>query len=192
VPEPLETLVYTDRLLKAEMVAAFNQDAAFPFSGLRASLQAAVADVCLDRLVRADGCLRLARRLAAPGEADEETLRAAISRAYYSVHHSLRSMALWQNKWDPDGHEESIKALKTLLEDNNFRHRSGLLEDTVDRVTEARANRHVADYSPYKVQRDPPNTRWIRITNDSWTDAAQFNLDLAAELSQAAMRFVGS
>ncbi len=190
--EPLETLVYVNRLQKAEMASVFTQNAAFPSSGLRTSLQAAVADVCLDRLVRADGCLRFAWQIAASGEADEETLRAIVSRAYYSVHHSLRSMALWQNKWNPDGHEESIKVFRTLLEDNNFRHRCGLGIDAGDRVLEALANRHVADYSPYNVQRDPPDTRWLRITNGDWGDAAQFNLNLATELSLAAARFIGS
>lgn len=190
--EPLETLVYVDRLQKAEMASVFTQNAAFPFSGLRASLRAAIADVCVDRLVRADGCLRLAQQLASSSGADEETLRAAISRAYYSVHHSLRAMALWQNNWDPDGHEESIKAFRTLLEDNNFRLRSGLPEDTGERVIESRVNRHVADYSPYKVQRTPPDTRPIEISNSSWIDAAHFNIALASELSQAGIRFVGS
>lgn len=191
MPQPLETLIFVHRLTASETAAIFAHDAVFPASGLKSRLLKAIEEACLDRLIRADGCLDLANRLYGAA-VDEETLRAATSRAYYSAHHSLRAMALWQNKWDPDGHEESIKAFKTLLEDNNFHRRSGLSEDAVSRVIEARANRHVADYSPYKVQRDPPNTRWITITNDNWADAARFNLYLATELSQAATRFVGS
>jgi len=191
MPQPLETLIFVHRLTASETAAVFAHDAVFPASGLKPRLLEAIEEACLDRLIRAGGCLDLANRLFSAA-ADEETLRAAISRAYYSVHHSLRAMALWQNKWDPDGHEESIQAFRTLLKDSIFRHRSGLPEDAANRVIEARANRHVADYSPYKVQRDPPNTRWIIITNDSWTDAARFNLDLANEISQAALRFVGS
>lgn len=192
MPQPLETLLYVARLTKAEKVAILAHDAAFPSSGLWSSLREGIEDVCVDRLLRADGCLRMARQLAAPAEADEEALRAAIGRAYYSVHHSLRAMALWQNQWDPDGHEESLKQFKVLLEDNGFRHRSGLAADDYERVAEARTNRHVADYSPYDVQRDPPNTGWIGITNGTWADAAQFNIDLADDVFRGAIRCVGS
>ena len=191
MPQPFETLIFVHRLTASEMAAVFAHDAAFPASGLKSRLLEAIEEACLDRLIRADGCLQLANRLYSVA-VDEETLRASIGRAYYSVHHSLRAIALWQNKWDPDGHEESIQAFRTLLKDSNFRHRSGLPEDAANQVIEARANRHVADCSPYKVQRDPPNTRWIITTNDNWADAARFNLDLANEISQAALRFVSS
>lgn len=191
MPQPFETLVYVARLRKEEKAALFAQEAAFPSSGLMVALLEAVEDVCLDRLVRADACLGLARRLA-DGSPDEETLRAAIGRAYYSVHHALRAMALWQNKWDPDGHEESITEFKALLEDRTFRHRSGLTPDVLGRILEARTNRHIADYSSYNIQRNPPQTRWLGITNGSWTDAVQFNIDVADGILQAAVKCVGS
>lgn len=148
----------------------------------------AIADVCVDRLIRAEGCLRLARQLDA---ADEETQRAVVSRAYYSIHHSLRAMALWTNNWDADGHEESIKQFKLLLGDNEFLRTSSLVADDYQRVAEARTNRHVADYSPYIVQREPPKVKWIGITNGNWADAARFNLSLADEVFQAALKCTG-
>lgn len=191
MPQPFETLVYVARLRKDEKETVFTHQAIFPFSGLRAALLEAVEDVCLDRLVRSDACLALARRLA-DGTPDEETLRAAIGRAYYSIHHALRAIALWQNKWDPDGHDQSIAEFKTLLGDNAFRHRSSLAPDVLERILEARDNRHVADYSPYDVQREPPRTARIGITNNNWTDAAQFNIALADVILQAAVRCVGS
>ncbi len=133
----------------------------------------------------------MARRLMTLGT-DEETWRTCIGRAYYSIHHSLRAMALWQNKWDPDSHEETIEQFRTLLKTKAFRNQSGLAEDSYDQVLEARTNRHVADYSPYEVQRDPPRIAWIGITQGSWAEAARFNINLADAVFNAAMRFVGS
>ena len=191
MPQPLETLIFVHRLTASETAAVFAHDAVFPASGLKPRLLEAIEEACLDRLIRAGGCLDLANRLFSAA-ADEETLRAAISRAYYSVHHSLRAMALWQNKWDPDGHEETIGQLKRLLKDKPFRNQTGLDEDTYDRVIEARTNRHIADYSPYDVQRDPPRTDWVGITRGNWTEAAKFNLTLAEVALEAAVRFIGS
>lgn len=57
--QPFEILVYVHRLQASEKEAVFAQDAAFPSSSLRTSLLEAVEDVCLDRLIRADGCLQL-------------------------------------------------------------------------------------------------------------------------------------
>jgi len=108
MPQPLETLIFVHRLTASETAAVFAHDAVFPASGLKPRLLEAIEEACLDRLIRAGGCLDLANRLFSAA-ADEETLRAAISRAYYS-----------------------------------------------------------------------------------WTDAAWFNLDLVNEISQAALRFVGS
>ena len=100
-------------------------------------------------------------------------------------------MLLWKNKWDPDGHEQSIKEFGTLLQDTAFRNRSGLPLNTEKRVAEARTNRHVADYSPYTFQRDPPGTGRISIAKGTWPDAVQFNLALAEEVFQAAMKYIG-
>lgn len=188
--EPLETRLFIHRLTQAERAGVYAHDVAFPSSGLKASLESAIDDVCVDKLIRADGCLRLAKSLAASGT-DNESQRASIGRAYYSIHHCLRAMVLWQNKWDPDGHEQSLKEFRTLLGDSNFRLRSGLPENTANRVAEARTNRHVADYSPYDFQRDPPDTRRVGISNGSWSDAVQFNIDLADEIFQAAMKCIG-
>lgn len=188
--EPIETRLFTHRLTNAERAAIYAHDIAFPSSGLMASLASAVEDVCVDKLIRADGCLRLAKILVA-SSADNESQRASIGRAYYSIHHCLRAIVLWQDRWDPDGHEQTLKEFRTLLKDSNFRLRSGLPENTGDRVAEARTNRHVADYSPYDFQRNPPDTRRIGISNGSWSDAVQFNIGLADEIFQAAMKCIG-
>lgn len=188
--EPLETRSFIHRLTQAEKASVYAHDTAFPASGLASSLASAVEDVCVDKLIRADGCLRLAQRLALG--ADNESLRAAIGRAYYCIHHCLRAIALWQNKWDPDGHEKSIEEFRKLLKDSAFRAQIGLPGNTGDRVAEARTNRHVADYSPYDFQRDPPDTRRIGISNGRWPDAVQFNINLAEEIFRAAMKCIGS
>ncbi len=188
--EPLETRLLVHRLTQTEKAAVYAHNTAFPSSGLAASFASAVEDVCVDKLIRADGCLRLAQSLAL--DTDNESQRAAIGRAYYSIHHSLRAMVLWQNNWDPDGHEKSIEEFRKLLKDSAFRLQLGLPEDTGNRVVEARLNRHVADYSPYDFQRDPPDTRRLGVSNGSWSDAVQFNIALAEEIFQAAMKCIGS
>ena len=185
---PLQTLIYVARLSADEKRSLLAQGDAFRKSNLKSTLLSAVEDVCIDRLIRAGGCLRLALQLCS--SADEEMVRAAVGRAYYSMHHSLRAMALWRNKWDPDGHEESIRQLKRLLQENAFVHQSGLAADVWKKVTEARTNRHVADDSPYDVQREPEGVAGI--SGNNWTSAAQFNNNLAEELLNSAFKIVGS
>jgi uncharacterized protein (UPF0332 family) len=188
--EPLAALIYLARLNKSELSAVFALQNAFPRSGLFDQFQAAVEDVCIDRLIRADGCLKLAQELKSAG-VEEEHLRAAISRAYYSMHHSLRALLLWQNKWDPDSHEETIKQFKEQLKDKAFRARSGLLEDEWEQVAEARNNRHVADYSPYDRQREAA-LGIIHISEGNWNDAAQFNIALAEKIREVTRKVIGT
>ncbi len=190
MPEPYETRLFIHRLTQMEKAAVYAHNAAFPSSGLAASFAAAVEDVCIDKLIRAEGCLELAQSLAV--NTDNESRRASIGRAYYCIHHCLRAILLWQNNWDPDGHEKSIEEFRKILQNNAFRSRFGLSENTGNRVTEARTNRHVADYSPYDFQRNPPNTGLEGITNGSWMDAVQFNIALAEEIFQAAIKCIGS
>ncbi len=189
--EPRETLIFVARLTCAEQTTIAEQEAAFPGSNLRIRLHAAVEDVCLDRLGRADGCIEMAKLIARAD--DEESLRTAVGRGYYSAHHSVRVMALWWNKWDPDGHQESLKQLKKLLTHNDFCGRSGLAPEVHSRLVEARTNRHVADYSPYAVQRTPPDVRPNEtITGNAWRDAANFNIQVAGDLLKAALKIIGS
>ena len=184
----VQTLIYVARLSADEKEAILAQDKAFPNSDLKSALFSAVTDVCVDRLIRADGCLQVAKPLCS--SADEETLRAGVARAYYSMHHSLRAIALWRNKWDPDGHEQSIKQLKLLLQDNAFVQQTSLASNDWQKVTEARNNRHVADYSPYDTQRELRGI--VSITGNNWQSAAQFNYDLAETLLNSAFKVVGS
>jgi uncharacterized protein (UPF0332 family) len=193
LPSPLETLIYVARLSADEKDAALTIDRSFPQTGLWARLLSAVEEVAIDRLVRADGCLQVAKLLhtASLGVAGSEELRGAASRAYYSIHHSIRAMCLWQNKWDPDGHEESIRELKKLLTENTFLHRTGLARGVLAEVNEARENRHVADYSPYDFQRNNPGDGFEEITGERWDEAAKLNIDLAERMLAAGFRFVG-
>ena len=190
--DPLK--VYVDRLTAGEKDAALKLDEVCPGADVKARLFAAVEDVCIDRLSRAEGCLSLARYLRGPAsglDPADEYLRGVVSRAYYSIHHSIRSMALWRNKWDPDGHEESIKEFRIMLGDSQFLRATRLTEDAGALVVAARANRHVADYSPYTLQRTPPKTDGVPITGGDWAQAADFNLQVAEDLFRAALRFCG-
>lgn len=188
--QPQSVLTYVARITRAEKTAMFNHTAAFNATALQVILLDAIEEVCLDRLIRADGCLRLAKLLQL--DTNEEAQRAAVGRAYYSIHHSIRTMALWQNKWDPDGHEESIKEFKKLLSDSSCAHRSGLTVDISERIVTARANRHVADYSPYDEQRDPPDISAVGITGVSWPNAVVFNINVAEQVLTGATKFIGS
>lgn len=184
---PLTTRYYVARLSAAESRAIFAHINAFTGTDLGTLFQSALQDVCLDRLVRADGCLTLAKQLRK--DMGEESLRASVGRAYYSIHHSLRCIALWENKWDPDGHAESIEQFKILLKNADFQRRSELSEDDLDRVVQTRMNRHVADYSPYDMQRSPHGDE--RIDDGDWEKAAQDNIDMADRLFKAADRILG-
>jgi len=194
MPEPFETLIFVARLTRSEKDTIFAQAPSFPGSDLHTRVGRAVEDVCSDRLIRAQRCLEISRDLRdrAAASNDEELFRAAVGRAYYTVHHSVRVMVLWERKWDPDGHAESIEELKTLLKDNSFRGRSGLAADVWRRAEEARTNRNVEDYSPYNVLRDPPATTPVGITGQSWAMAAEFNIDVAQALFDAGYRIIGS
>lgn len=188
--EPLAPLIHLARLSKSEKSAVFALKDAFPDSDLYNCFLSAATDVCIDRLIRADSCLKLAQELIT-AVSDEEHHRAAIGRAYYSIHHSLRALLLWQNKWDPDGHEETIKQFKELLKDKAFRDLAGLLEDDWEQVAEARNNRHVADYSPYDRQREPEKGI-VHISGGNWSDATQFNIALAEKIREATRKVIGT
>lgn len=188
--ESIETLLHVARLSQSEDATIRSLDAAFPGSDLRKRQFAAIQDVCMDRLVRAEGCLEVSRFLLA-SLGGEERLRASVGRAYYSIHHSIRIMALWYNNWDPDGHESSIQQLRELLKESKFRHQTGLAMDVWERVGVARDNRHVADYSPYDFQRDSKGRGVIAITGQDWLLAAKFNVHLAEELVTAASKLIG-
>ena len=190
MPEPSALRLFVARLSAAEKQAVLGHDRVFVNANLFATLSAAIEDVCLDRLVRAERLLKLARALAE--NSDEEELRNAIGRAYYSIHHSLRAMALWTNKWDPDGHEESIKQFRVMLSESKFRGRTELRVDDWQQVTLARLNRHVADYSPYDRQQSAQFGRGLEtITGDDWREAAEHNIKWAARILTAAIKIVG-
>ena len=188
------TLVYLSRLSSTEKAAAFRASDIFLAAQLRANFNNCVVDVLLDRLVRAQQCLELAKRLAKAYEkkpADEESLRGAIGRAYYSMHHSLRAMAFHQLEYDPDSHDESIAVFTKLLNNNAFRARTGLKKRAAENVSEAKINRSIADYSPYNMSRHPESMAWMQLTGEDWTKAANFNIRWAEKILGGAMKLVG-
>jgi uncharacterized protein (UPF0332 family) len=189
MPTPLITLSFVHRITKGELHSVHTYDNVFPGIDLRTALYGAIEDVCIDRLLLAEGFLNVAQQLAK--NPDEASMRTSIGRSYYSVHHSLRTMLLWKNKWDPDGHEQVIEVLKDLLSEASFCASSTLAVDDYENVTEAKKNREIADYSPYETQRKPPSIEVLPLTGNSWTAAAKFNGDLAERYLNSAVKFVG-
>lgn len=188
--EPSALLLFAARLSKAEKEAVLEQDRWFLGSKRFDVLRDAIEDAALDRLIRADGCLSVARKLIL--SSDEEDLRTATGRAYYCIHHAIRAMALWKNKWDPDGHEESITEFKELLADNVFCGQTGLSRGDYKSVSQARTNRHVADYSPYDQQRSIKESSGFEVIIDrDWQRAAQFNVEWAEKILAGAFKYVG-
>ncbi len=184
-------LIYVSRLSQPEKQEIYALAEVWPEAELRARLRQAVEDVCLDRLIRAQGCLEVAKSLTpSTSAASVEELRAAIGRGYYSVHHSIRAMCLRWNQWDPDGHGESTEQMRKLLNDAVFQRASGLMPEIIKEITEARDNREVADYSPYDFSRRTGGVGIFPITGLDWRKAADFNFALAERLLTAATKVV--
>jgi uncharacterized protein (UPF0332 family) len=180
----LKTLVYVSRLSPSEKGELYKLDRAFPETKIGEALRNAIQDVVVDRLILATGCLQTARRLITP-EASEEDLRAAVNRAYYAVHHAIRVLVLKETGCEADGHEQAIKELRRLLADADLRRRSGLSEDVIENIGEARDNRSVADYSPYDVSRKEDEIALFAISEGDWRKAAEFNIRVAQTMLEA-------
>jgi uncharacterized protein (UPF0332 family) len=158
----------------------------FRNSRLRKNLLTGIREVAQDRVSRAMGCLALAKKLYADG--DHESIRAAINRAYYSTHHSIRAMILRRRNYDPDDHAASIKIFGELLGEGKFAKVTRLKKEIATDVRTAMDNRHVADYSPYDESRQ--KLLWVSITDRDWGKAAAFNISLAEKLLVAAQKVV--
>ena len=84
------------------------------------------------------------------GRGDEIASRNAISRAYYAVHHAVRSLLLFEERGDVDGHRESIEAVCALLKRNPAaRSKLGNTEEFRAAFLDLLERRHLADYYPY-------------------------------------------
>ena len=191
---PKEMLVYASRLSEKEKIEAFSTGRIFQVPQVAGVVQECITEVVQHRMILAGNLLEVAKRLVhADGllKIDEPNLRTAVNRAYYAIHHSIRAAAMHANGYDPDGHSEAILALTALLGDNAFRAKSGLAAGTDKKVEESKANRGVADYSPFELSRFPGGETRIKITGGNWPDAAKFNLDLADRVLVGCLRFVG-
>ena len=77
-------------------------------------LKAAINQVVDDRIQLVKEFLDSAKRQQA-GNPTNIDLRNSLSRAYYSVHHAARGLALFISGVDPYGHTESIERLRGWL-----------------------------------------------------------------------------
>lgn len=183
-------LIYVSRLSAAEKAQVYHLADVWPDADLRDRLHQALEDVCMDRLIRAEGCLRVAKSLVSAAAPGGEELRTAVGRAYYSAHHAIRAMCLRRNHWDPDGHGESIEQLRKLVKEAEFQRVSGLTPGIIPEIGEARDNPEVADYSPYEFSRRTGDIGLFSITETDWRKAADFNIGLAERLLTAADKVV--
>lgn len=184
------SLIYVSRLSQSEKGEVYSLADVWPEADLRARLRQAVEDVCVDRLVRAEGCLGAAKSLMSVPAPSVEELRTAVGRAYYSIHHAIRAMCLRRNHWDPDGHGESIEQIRKLLNAPDFQRAFGLMPGIVKEISEARDNREVADYSPYNFSRRTEGIGIFSVTGLDWRTAADFNIGLAERLLTAADKVI--
>ncbi|MGD0092352.1 MAG: HEPN domain-containing protein [Planctomycetota bacterium] len=191
VSEAEKPLVYIARLSNAEKNALYEHGDAFPELEVRKQFHQAIAVVLHDRLKMATENFVLADDLFFNATPTNAHYRAVVNRAYYAIHHSIRVMVLSQNHCEADGHEEAIQELKKLLKDEQFRKKCGLNENTITEISRARDNRSVADYSPYDFSRRDGTTVWVAISGNTWKSTAEFNLNLAERLLDAAKRFIG-
>ena len=182
-----DILLFVSRISAVEKAALFTS--AFQRDDLDKVFKSAIHEVAIQRLVRAEACHNVALILFRLPE--EESLRSAIGRAYYSIHHSIRAMILYELQFDPDGHQASIDALAELLRDNGFRGRSGLQVADAKEISSARDNREIADYSPFDVSRRLAGGNDMRLSHPTWTESAKFNVDLSLRILVASMKVVG-
>lgn len=77
-------------------------------------------------------------------------LRAALGRAYYAVHHALRSLHITFKGWDTDTHDGTISGTQSIL--STEADLASFLDPRKDLVRLVRGlmdERHVADYHMY-------------------------------------------
>ncbi|MCX7049183.1 MAG: HEPN domain-containing protein [Candidatus Sumerlaeota bacterium] len=182
----LNTQVYVSRLSSSEKSELYKIHNSFPEANIRKIFQEAISDVLLERLILAQDFYESSRQLIGLPASSDNDLRTAINRAYYAVHHAIRVLVLKATESEADGHEQAIQELRLLLKKDDFRRLSGLEEDVIQQVSEARDNRCVADYSPFKYSRREKKDELIPITEGSWRKAAEFNLSVAKKIVAAA------
>ena len=210
----LEELVYLSRMTQEERQQLYRVDAAFKRFGLKEHALSLKTKLVDDRFIRAKSCLEAAQFLISQAgtvtsDLRKELLRSAVTKGYYSIHHAIRAILLFENGWEEDGHAKALKALAQLLKNEDFRKRSELESGINKELAIARDNRSVADYSPYDfsrreaktkensfqnqqpasdVAREAATVEFIYLTAKDWHGAALHNLDLAQKLIHAANR----
>src|SRR5579872_2654369 len=93
----IKSLVFLSRLTRAERQQLFRADDAFKEFGLRSRWRNLIQTLAYDRMIRALSCLETADFLASQNASSQtdlrpDFLRTAVTKAYYSIHHSLRAI----------------------------------------------------------------------------------------------------
>jgi uncharacterized protein (UPF0332 family) len=185
-----KSLLFLSRLSKTEKCGLYAIDQAFPELGLGGAFRSRLKEAIAYRLRLGMEFRLVAERLSK--SEDTGDLRIAINRGYYSVHHSIRAMLLKRDEYETDGHTAAIEELKKILKkDSQEAARIGLDLTIFRKINEAKNNRSVADYSPYVGSRTEATADSISITGNDWRAAAQFNAEIAADVSGVAQRFTG-
>lgn len=208
-------LVFISRLSKAERQYLLLGSDAFPDLCLQEKLRNLARELATERLIHAGRCCRVAEFLNAEASKVDEDLkiefhRTAITKGYYSIHHSLRAILLIRNGWEVDGHQLVINEIELLLKKAKPGTMGGMTDAINVELAQARVNRSIADYSPFNFSREEDRNRktyvpldaqaspalnpsedtesrqrkvhWRHLTEGDWSKAAAFNIELAKKV----------
>src|SRR5579883_943784 len=120
------------------------------------NLHDALIESVVDQLLLASEFLSSAKNMlaASPQSSFEIGARNALSRAYYSIHHTVRATARFALQHDPYGHPQSIDAFIDVAHKQKplgtrLTARYGDLTAASRRLKTILEDRHHADYDPY-------------------------------------------
>lgn len=116
------------------------------------AIEQAIRAVVTKRLMLSREFLSFSEGLLQSGEGGEIMERNVVSRAYYSAHHAVRALLLFDERGDVDGHREAIEATYDLLKRNPAVRTllgAGNAEQFRKDFGRLLERRHLADYYPY-------------------------------------------
>ncbi len=116
------------------------------------AIEKAMRDAVTKRLMLSQEFLIFSEELLRSGEGSEIMERNVVSRAYYSAHHAVRALLLFEERGDVDGHREAIEATYDILKRNPAARTllgTGNAEQFRKDFGRLLERRHLADYYPY-------------------------------------------